>query len=216
MLALYQCFLYTCLYTSVLHLTKSASPAHRCFCDLCRISTQLLPKVDCFENTCIRIVLATVHICEKCCLCFFSFWYNMRTLHLAHHFLNCTYAACTVQVISLITYSVRIIAEQLTSLLAERCDVWTGSTFELVVVVSATTEITASEPQASIRLDPGQLAKFDRACHSATSPCPLSQPLDKTRRHCQEILHTGRRSCHRASEEMIGFPNVGRKEMSRY
>lgn len=93
---------------------------------------------------------------------------------------------------------------------------WTGSTLELVVVVSVTTEITGSEPQAGIRLDPGQLAKFDRACHSATSPCPLSQPLDKTQRHCQKILHTGRHSCHPASEEMIGSPNAGRKEMGRY
>lgn len=74
-----------------------------------------------------------------------------------------------------------VITEQLTSPPAEDliCGLealWS----DWVVVVSATTEITGSEPQASMRLDPRQLATFDRACHSATSPRPISQALYKT------------------------------------
>lgn len=49
-----------------------------------------------------------------------SFYPGMRIPLNVHHSLNCTYAACTVQVIPLITYSVGIITEQL----AEKCDIY--------------------------------------------------------------------------------------------
>ena len=176
MLALCHCFLYvyTRLYTSVLHLSDPTCPTHR-WCEFYRISMEGQPKLW-WPST----------YMERCSMCIFFFSCNTRTQHIAHRFfLPSTYVACTVQVTSLITNSVRIMTEQLKSAPAERCDLWILS--YKAVVISTSTEISGSEPQASVRLDPGQLAKFDRTCHSA-SPAPFT--ATRQQQLCNETVHT--------------------------